>query len=219
MIDVTLLIDKLPYLMRGVTITLQIALFGCVIGLSLGTLFGLLQTSRSRIARICVGTYVTLFRGTPMLIQILFAVFVLPTIGIHIPTLCAVILAIGLNSGAYITNIVRAGISSVGRGQIEAGKVLGLSTWQITRYIVLPQALRVALPALGNEFITLVKDSSLASVVGIMELSKRGKIIMDQTLDALTVYTAVALLYLVITSTLSLLVYYLQRRMNIHVRD
>jgi polar amino acid transport system permease protein len=171
------------------------------------------------IIRAMITTFVTIIRGTPMLIQILFAVLVLPQLGISIPTLWAVIMAIGLNSSAYISNIVRAGISSVGRGQLEAGKVLGLSSWQITRFIVLPQALRIALPALGNEFITLVKDSSLASVVGITELTQEGRMELSKTFDALTIYTGVALVYLVITTTLSLLISYAERRMNVHVRD
>lgn len=219
MIDTTLLIDSMPDLIRGAMLTIQIAFLGCIIGLTLGTILGVLYTSHVIPIRIMVGTFVTIIRGTPMLIQILFAVFLLPQLGISIPVFWAMIIAIGLNSSAYISNIVRSGIASVGRGQIEAGKVLGLSNWQITRFIVLPQALRIALPALGNEFITLVKDSSLASVVGVMELTRRGQMEISRTYDALTIYTGVALVYLAITTTLSLLISYAERRMNVHVRD
>ena len=107
--------------------------------------------------------------------------------GITIDTYWAVIGAIGLNSAAYIAHIIKSGILSVGKGQVEAGQMLGFSQMQIMRYIIFPQAVRVVLPALGNEFIVLIKDSSLASIVGVMELTKEGEIITSQTYDALTV--------------------------------
>ncbi len=214
MIDIPLIISSLPMLARGTWVTLQIATFGCIIGLTLGTVLALLQASKYALLRIPVTLYTTIIRGTPMLIQITFAVYVLPELGLNFPKFWAVILAIGGNSAAYISQIVRSGITSITKGQIEAAQALGLSTLQTIWYIILPQAFRVVLPALGNEFITLVKDSSLASIVGIAELYREGSLIFSRTYDILTVYFALACIYLTITTTLSLVITHLEKRMN-----
>lgn len=218
-IDFNLIIEYLPVLLQGLIVTLQIAAFGCCIGLILGTTLALLQTSRNGLLRFFVTCYVVIIRGTPMLIQIFSAYFLLPQLGIHIPALWTAIIAIGLNSGAYISQIMRSGILSIGAGQIEAAKVLGFSTSDTIRYIILPQALRSTLPALGNEFVTLIKDSSLASLIGVAELTKQGNFIKSKTFDAITVYFTLAILYLILTSTISFFVALLEKRMNIHAQD
>lgn len=218
MIDFSIITQYWYHFVRGIFVTLQIAGIGCVMGISLGTLLGFAQSSSSRLLRFFVGVYTTLFRGTPMLIQIAFAVFVLPQLGIGVSDFWAATLAIGFNSAAYLSQIIRSGIASVGKGQVEAARVLGFSYTQTMRLIVLPQAIRVVLPALGNEFITLVKDSSLASTVGVMELSKEGSYIKNVTFDALTVYCIIAVIYLVLTSILSCGVAWLERRMNRSVK-
>ena len=218
MVDLQLLKESFPYLLRGAGVTLQIAVISCAIGLILGTLFGLGLSSKNKLLRFFIGIYTTIFRGTPMLIQIIFASLVLPSLGMGISRFWGVILAIALNSSAYIAYIIKSGISSVSHGQREAGKTLGLSNVQIMWHIVLPQAIRVVWPALGNEFITLVKDSSLASIVGIQELTKEGQIIASRTLDSLTTYVGVALIYLIITTLLSLFVSLIEQRMNHHAQ-
>lgn len=215
MIDISLIIDSLPMLLEGLLATLQIAGVGCSIGLSLGTPLALMQTSQLGLLRGIVATYVTIIRGTPMLIQILCAYYVLPQIGIQIPAIWAATIAIGLNSAAYISQIIRSGIESVSIGQIEAGKVLGLTTTQIASYIVLPQAFRVVLPALNNEFVTLIKDSSLASMIGVAELSRQGRLIISRTYDAISIFLAVAILYLIITTAISLIIAKLEQRTKI----
>lgn len=216
MIDITVFYTALPYLLRGAVVTIEIAVLSCAIGITLGAALGILQSGTNKIINFCISTFVTLIRGTPMLIQIAFMYFVLPELGIIIPDFWAAVVAIGLNSSAYVSQTIRSGIAAVNKGQREAAQVLGLSKFQTTRYIILPQALAVVLPALGNELITLVKDSSLASTIGVMELTKEGSIIKSQTFDALTVYCAVALFYLVITSILSYCVSRLELRMNRH---
>lgn len=218
-IDFNLIAQYLPVLLQGLVVTLQIALIGCLIGGILGTILALMQTSGNKLMRIFVTSYVVIIRGTPMLIQIFCAYFLLPQIGIHITALWTAIIAIGLNSAAYISQIIRSGISSVGMGQFEAAKVLGFSTSDTICYIVLPQALRTTLPALGNEFVTLIKDSALASIIGVSELTKQASFVKSKTFDAITVYFAVAILYLILTSTVSFLVARLERRMNIHAQD
>lgn len=217
MINTELALASLPSLIRGAVVSLEIATLSCIIGLTLGTFIGLMQEYAHNIIRWIVNIYVTVIRGTPMLIQIFIAYYVLPQIGIFIPEFWAATLAIGLNSSAYISSIVRSGIASVGKGQIEAAQVLGFSTVQTIHLIILPQALRVVLPSLGNEFITLIKDSALASIIGVVELSKEGSIIRSRTYDSLTIFPIVALLYLIMTTTLSVGMHYLEQRMNKHV--
>jgi His/Glu/Gln/Arg/opine family amino acid ABC transporter permease subunit len=213
-IDFQLIAHYWPNLMRGALVSLQIAAIGCAMGIILGTLLGLLQATGNTFFRTIIGIYVTILRGTPMLIQIAFAVFVLPQFGIVLPDFWAATLAIGFNSSAYLSQIIRAGIKSVGKGQWEAAHVLGFSHIQAIRFIILPQAIRVVIPALGNEFITLIKDSSLASTVGVMELSKEAAYIKNSTYDALTTYCIVAIIYLFMTSILSLIMHLIERRMN-----
>lgn len=219
MIDFQLIQESLPLLLRGALITLQIAALSTLIGIALGTLLAIAQTGKTKFWRWLVTLYVTIIRGIPMLIQITFAYYVLPQFGINLPAFWVAVVAIGLNSAAYVSQIIRAGIRSIGRGQMEAGRVLGLSPLQITRYVILPQAFRVVIPALGNEFITLVKDSSLASVIGVVELTKEGNFIRGRTFDALTVFAAVAFIYLIITTTLSLLVNWFEQKVNKHARN
>lgn len=216
MIDVTVITTYWPLLLQGTLVSLQIAAFSCIIGITGGTCLAFMHLQGNWIVRACVYLYVTIMRGTPMLIQIAFAVFVLPQLGIKLSLFWAAIVAIGLNSSAYLSQIIIAGIASVSKGQLEAAKVLGLTSFQATRYIVAPQAVRVLLPALTNEFITLIKDSSLASTVGVMELTKQGSYIKNETYDALTVYCAIALIYLCLTSILAYALSYLERRMNRH---
>ncbi len=217
MIDLMVVATYWPFFLQGTLVSLQIAAYSCCIGVTGGTLMALAQTRGNWIIRTLVHLYVTLMRGTPMLIQIAFAVFVLPQLCIKLSLFWAATIAIGCNSAAYLSQTIRSGIASVGKGQLEAAQVLGFTSLQTTRYIILPQALRVVLPALTNEFITLIKDSSLASTVGVMELAKQGSYIKNETYDALTVYCIIALIYLVITSTVAYALSHLEQRMNRHV--
>jgi polar amino acid transport system permease protein len=218
MIDFQLIKDSLPFLLRGAWVTLKIAALSGIIGIALGTVLGLAQSRKNTFLYWLVTLYVTIIRGTPMLIQIAFAFYVLPQFGFSLPAFWTAVIAIGLNSAAYMSQVIRAGIGSVNRGQIEAARVLGLTTPQITRYIVLPQAFQVIIPSLGNEFITLVKDSSLASTIGVVELTKEGTFIRGRTLDALSTFAAVAIIYLIITTTLSIIINRLEARMTRHVK-
>ena len=202
MIDLPLIWEALPSLLQGAALSLQITLLAASIGLTLGSILGLAETMQSRSIRFSIGAYVALFRGTPMLVQILFLYYVLPQFGIAIDPFWSASLAIGLNSAAYVSQIIRGGIKGVSVGQIEAACTLGFSSIQTMRYIVFPQALRISLPSLGNELITLVKDSSLASIIGVMELSKEASIIRSRTYDAFSILLAVAAIYLLLTAAI-----------------
>ncbi len=215
MIDLSLIFNSWPALMQGAWLSVLIALISSCIGLLLGTFLGVVETSHSPL-RYFVRGYVALFRGTPMLVQILFAYYVLPQFGIIIAPFWAASLAIGLNSSAYISQIVRGGIQAVPQGQIDAAKTLGFTPAMTMRYIVLPQAFRIALPTLGNEWITLVKDSSLASIIGVMELSKAASIIRSHTYDAFSILLAITLIYLVLTMSIAFGIKKLERSLQIH---
>ncbi|MFA5998409.1 MAG: amino acid ABC transporter permease [Candidatus Babeliales bacterium] len=214
MIDIEFIKEYGHLFVSGVQLTLLIAFLSCLIGTFLGGVAGIILAGKSRILRFLVMTYVTIIRGTPMLIQITATYFLLKYAGFPISAFYSAILSIGLNSGAYVSQIVLSGIKSVSKGQIEAAKVLGFTRRQTVFLIVLPQALRNVLPALGNEFVTLVKDSSLASTIGVYELTQQGNMIISQTFDAPTVYVTIGLIYLVLTSVVSLLVSSLDKKLN-----
>jgi His/Glu/Gln/Arg/opine family amino acid ABC transporter permease subunit len=201
MIDTAFIQEALPRLFSGAWVTMQIAVLGSLIGFAGGIILGILQSGQSKLARFLVLVYVTIIRGTPMLLQIMFFSLVFT----FLAPFWAAIIAIGINSSAYISQVVKSGIASVSKGQIEAAKTLGLSNYDITRYIVLPQALSIVLPALSSEFITLIKDSALASIIGVTELFKQGEIIKSRTYKAILVYILVGLFYLVITSVVSVI--------------
>jgi len=234
MINFELIVKYLPLLLKGAITTLHIAAMSCFLGLTGGTLLALGQTQSSlihasRLGKLrwagsllnyCISFYITIIRGTPMLIQIAFFYYaIIPALGLQISPLYAAIIAIGINSSAYISQVIRSGITSVDKGQLEAARVLGFSKMQSIRYIVLPQALRMVIPSLGNEFITLIKDSSLAYTIGVVELYKQGITMKSLTFDTMTTFTAVALIYLILTTVLSFVMNVIERKMNQHVKN
>ena len=219
MIDAAFIWQILPQLLQAAGTTLILAASAAGIGFVGGTLLGIAQSRGSTLLKVIVTLYVTVIRGTPLLLQIMFFFLMLAGIGIQISALQTAILAIGINSSAYISQIVRSGIQSVSRGQIEAAQTLGIGNYDITRYIILPQALRIVIPALGNELVTLIKESSLASTIGVLELFRRGDIIISQAYNSLTVYAIVGLIYLAMTSFVSLCVLKIEHSLNNHARN
>ncbi|MDN3525000.1 amino acid ABC transporter permease [Halomonas sabkhae] len=204
---------SIPQLATGIPYTLLISFGGLAIGFIIGIIFGLLRISPTRWLRMPAIAYIEVFRGTPVLVQVLFIFYGLPQIlGGPINALVAGIAAIAVNSGAYISEIVRGGVQSVERGQREAGLSLGLSRVQTFRYIIWPQAFRRMIPSLGNQGIISIKDTSLFSVIGVGELVRQGQIYIATTFTALEVYLMVALLYLAITLTLSFALRMLERK-------
>ena len=208
--------EALPYLLKGIPYTLAISFGGLFIGFFIGLMFGLLSLNRAYFLRWPAVIYIEVFRGTPVLVQVLFIFYGLPQIlGGPIDALSAGVAAIALNAGAYISEIVRGGVQSIERGQTEAGLSLGLSPRQTFYFVVWPQALRRMLPPLGNQAIVSIKDTSLFSVIGVGELVRQGQIYIATTFTALEVYTMVALLYLAITLSLSLLLRWYERRRTV----
>lgn len=212
--DLNFLTNVATQLIKASGTSLAIAFFASCLGFIGGTILGVLQSGNSKFAKYLIGLYVTIFRGTPMLLQIMFFYLLSLQMGFNISAFTVAIISIGLNSSAYISQVIRSGIKSVPQGQIEAAQTLGISNFNITRYIILPQAIQIVIPALANEFITLIKDSSLASLIGVVELYKRGSIIISQTHDAITVYILMGLIYLILTTTLSIIVLKLENKLN-----
>ena len=214
MINFLMLKDSFMQLLHGAIISVQITAFALIIGIIGGTLLSIVLLYGNTLVKLFAHAYVTLIRGTPMLVQIIALFYLLPSTGIILSAFWSAVLAIGLNSIAYVSQIIRAGIQAVGRGQIEAARTLGFSRAQTMRLIILPQAVRTVFPSLGNECITLIKDSSLASVIGVTELTHQGSIIMSRTYDALTAYAGVALIYLFMTSSVSIVLHFMEKRLH-----
>lgn len=205
-------LDSIPFLLTGVPMTLLISFVGIIVGFGLAIVFGMLSLAPSRLLKWPATAYIEVFRGTPVLVQVLFIFYGLPQIlGSPINAITAGIAAIAVNSSAYFAEIVRGGVQSIDRGQSEAGLSSGLSSSQTFVYIVWPQALRRMIPALGNQCIVSIKDTSLFAVIGVGELVRQGQIYIATTFKALEVYLMVAILYLIITLSLSLLLRWLER--------
>ncbi|MES0489261.1 MAG: ABC transporter substrate-binding protein/permease [Leptospirales bacterium] len=204
--------QAIPYLMKGVPYTIGISFGGLLLGFFIGLGFGLMSLHRLKIIRWPAIAYIEFFRGTPVLVQVLFIFFGLPEIiGRPIDALSASVAAIALNSGAYISEIMRGGVRSIDKGQTEAGLSLGLSQIQTFRFVVWPQALKRMIPPLGNQAIISLKDTSLLSVIGVGELVRQGQVYIATTFTALEVYFVVALIYLAITVSLSAILRYIER--------
>lgn len=214
--DWSLIWDNIPILLQGAVITIQITVMAVGCGFFIGMIAALANLSRFKIVRLLVKCYVELFRGTPLLVQIFMIYFALPmVIGQSINPYVAAVTACSINSGAYVSEIFRAGIQSIDKGQMEAGRSLGLTWAQTMCYIVMPQAFKAIIPPLGNEFIAMMKDTSLVSVIGFEELTRRGQLIIARTYGSFEIWTAVAIIYLIMTLSISQLVAFLERRYNI----
>lgn len=212
----SLILDNLPLLLQGALVTVKITTMSVGCGFFIGMLVALANLSNLKIVRLLARCYVDIIRGTPLLVQIFLIYFALPMIiGSRIDPFVAAVTACSINSGAYVSEIFRAGIQSIDKGQMEAGRSLGLSWAQTMRYIIMPQAFKAIIPPLGNEFIAMLKDSSLVSVIGFEELTRRGQLIIAKTYASFEIWGTVAVIYLIMTVSISQLVAYLERRSNI----
>lgn len=212
--NIALIIEAWPSLLKGALLSLTIATCSFALGIVLGALFVYIQRSEYKIIRFLIGVMLAIIKGTPMLIQIFMAFYILPQFGIMLPAFWTAVIAIGINSGAYICAIFGSALDALGMGQYEAAQVLGFSKLQAIWYIIIPQVFKIILPTMGNELITLVKDSSLASTIGVLELLKRGAIIRCKYFDSVTVFLMVALLYLFLTGVITIIVWVLERKIS-----
>lgn len=209
--------DRYMYLVSGLENTLLITLFAVIIGVVLGFLVAVVRSTYVKTGKLKIldklcGLYLTVIRGTPMMVQLLIMFYVV-FVSSNNKLLVAVI-AFGINSGAYVAEIVRSGIMSIDQGQFEAGRSLGFGYPKTMWYIILPQAFKNILPALANEFIVLLKETSICGYIGLTDLTRGGDIIRSRTYEAFLPLLGVALIYLVMVAGLSALVKVLERRLS-----
>ena len=214
-----LMADSFGLLLKGAVLTLELTAVAVAMGIVIGLFMSLMRLSNVKILRGIAIAYIDFFRGTPLLVQIYMVYFAIPQLlQFQTPNnyqFIAGILALGLNSGAYVAEIFRAGIQSIDRGQTEAARSLGMTQAQAMRHVILPQAVKRVIPPLGNEFIALLKDSSLVSIIALQDLMYTGKLIVSRTLQPFVIYFEVALFYLAMTLILSRLVNYSERRLGV----
>lgn len=210
--------NRWKYLWNGLGVTLQITLGALVIGVILGFIIAGIRATHDKTGKLkflnaLAHIYLTIIRGTPVVVQLLITYFViLAPLGVN--EIIVAICAFGINSGAYVAEIVRAGIMSIDNGQFEAGRSLGFNYVQTMWYIILPQAFKNVLPALCNEFIVLLKETSVSGYIALQDLTKGGDIIRGRTFDAFLPLIAVALIYLVLVMILTKLVSLLERKLR-----
>ncbi|MBT0717583.1 glutamine ABC transporter permease GlnP [Rosenbergiella epipactidis] len=214
--DFTYVWQAFPILLQGLKLTLFISLLGLCGGFVIGLIAGVARALGGRISKTLSLIFVELIRGTPIMVQVMFIYFALPLLlPIRIEPITAAVVTIMINSGAYIAEITRGAILSINKGFKEAGLAMGLSSRATLWHIIMPLALRRMIPALGNQWIISIKDTSLFIVIGVAELTREGQEIIAGNFRALEVWTAVAALYLVVTLCLSFLLKKLEKRLHI----
>lgn len=215
MLDFDVIIKYFPYILGGVGITLQLTFMALFCGLPLGALIGIGSLSKNKYIRFLANAYVSVFRGTPLLVQIMLIFNALPLWGITLSAFESGALAFALNSAAYTSQSIRAGIQSIDSGQKDAARVLGLSSFQTMRFIILPQAIRNIFPSLINEMVNLLKETALISVIGGLDLFKRGQLVASQTYLVFEPYLTIAFCYYIMVLGLSKFATYAERKMRI----
>ena len=211
-------VEYLPELLRGALVSVELTFCVMLISLVFGLIIALMRLSRPLLPRTISTIYVEVVRGTPCLLQLFYIYFVLPAFGIRFDPFMAGVIGLSVNYSAYLSEVYRAGIIAVPRGQLEAAHALGMSRAKMMRLIILPQAIRVVVPPLGNYFISLFKDTSLVSIVTVKELMFTGQIIAATNFQYFTIFTIIGIIYLSLSYPGSLFVSFLERRMKVGYR-
>lgn len=212
--DLSFLSKYYMFFIDGAKYTILIALFTVCFGVIIGTLLALMKISKNRFFNFIAAAYIEFIRGTPLMVQIFIIFYGLPTLGVRFSEVVAGIIALSINSGAYVAEIIRAGIQGIDKGQMEAARSLGMSHSMSMRYIIIPQSIKNILPALGNEFIVVIKESSVASVIGIHELMFNADTVRGNTFKPFAPLIIAAILYFVMTFSLSKLMGKFERRLK-----
>ena len=211
--------DRYKFILTGIKNTLAISLISVIIGVLIGIVIAIVtsynkETKKAKLASKICKFYVSIIRGTPVLLQLMIIYYVAFKDIRELNLILVAALAFGINSGAYVSEIIRAGIESIDKGQMEAGRSLGLSYFQTLKLVILPQAIKNILPAIGNEFITLVKETSVAGYIGVMDLTKASDIIASRTYDYFFPLIIAALIYWCIVIVLTKILNLFERRLN-----
>lgn len=209
---------------HGIGMTLYVTFMAILLGIVIGLVMALARLSSNLILKVIANVYIEVVRGTPLFVQILILAYGVPYLVSQVsggsvrfnwePIVIVGVLACGMNSGAYLAEIIRSGIQAVSQGQIEASRSLGLTGAQTMSYVVLPQAFRIILPAMGNEFVTLIKETSILSYIGIVEITREGMLWAARDFKSFPAYIGVAIVYMCLTIPLSRLVTYMEKRMS-----
>ena len=210
--------DRYKYYLTGLGNTIIMAFFACLIGVILGLILSLVidyneKTGKLYLLSTFARMYIEIIRGTPALLQLMILYYIIFK-SVNINIVVVGIISFGLNSGAYVSQIIRSGLISIAKGQEEASTMLGFNYYQTMKYVIMPQALRNVLPALGNEFITLLKETSVAGYIGILELTKASDIVASSTYDYFFPLLIVAIIYLILTLGLTKLLNFFERRLS-----
>ena len=210
-----LLKDSFPSLLSGLGVTIEIAVISLILAVILGIILGIFSISTSKILKSLATVYIGIIRGTPLMIQALFLFFgVGQAFNIRIDPMVAAIITLTVNASAYMAEIFRGGIQAIDNGQMEAARSLGLSYSKTMRKVILPQAVKIMIPSILNQFIVTLKDTSILSVISIRELTATGQIIIARNYKALEMYAIVACMYLILITILTLVSSYIERKIS-----
>ncbi len=206
-------LEILEFVPDGVMVTFEVTIISIILSFFVGLITGLGRISKNRVVNLIASTYVEVIRGIPLLVQLFYIYYAVGSLT-RIPPFFAAILAMTVCYGAYMGEVFRAGIESIDKGQTEAAMSLGFNKKQTMFYVILPQAMRTILPPVGNEFIALLKDTSLVSIIAVADLLRRGREYATSTFHYFETFTMIALIYLVITLLLSKFVSYMEKKMT-----
>ena len=209
------LVEIFPFFLKGLSMTVQVASISLVTCTSIGLVLGIFRAGKNILIKRLIGVYVAFVRGTPFVVQIFIIFFILPEWGIQLEAFHAALLAMAIMGSAFICEIVAGGIDSIPKGQWEAASSSGLSLFQQLRFVILPQSMKVILPPLVGQYVLLIKDTSVISVIGVMELTRVGWVTVVRVPEGLMVFSLVGALYFVISYPLILLSNYLEKRMAV----
>lgn len=213
--DFKLIFDSIPILLQGAWITVTVTILSMALGLILGMIAALAKLSKLKIVSWLANQYIDIVRGTPLLVQLFLIYYGLPQIGITIDPFPSAVLGLGINTGAYVAEVIRSGIQAVEKGQREAAFALGLTPAQTMRLVVLPQAFKIIIPPLGNQFILLIKDSSLVSTITLVELTRTAQRIISTTYKPIELYLLAAVMYYVISLLATKLLNKLEKKVQV----
>lgn len=214
--DFSSLNKVIPVLLSGSVVTVELTVIAIICGCIIALIVAILKISSNKVLN-CIGAFYTwIFRGTPLLLQLYLFYYGLPALGIQITSIQAAVLGLSLNSGAYVAEIIRSGILAIDKGQFEASKALGFTYFQTMKKIILPQAFRVIIPPMGNEFIALIKDTSLVSVITMEELLRKAQLFVSSSGDAVTPYVVTGVFYLIMTTVFTFLFSRVEKKLSVY---
>lgn len=212
--NISLFIESIPYLINGAKYTILFSIISILFGIVIGLFASLMKISKNFVFKVVGNTYIEVIRGTPLLLHIMIAYYGLAAFNIKLDYFTAGVLALSINSGAYCGEIFRAGIESIEKGQMEAARSVGMSYGQAMRFIIIPQAIKRVIPPLTNEFVAMLKDSSLLSIIAVPELLRNARQLMGTKANVWSPFLGAALIYLILTLPLTRVASVLERRFS-----